>query len=135
MKGAALGMALGVSFAIGASVGAGVVYGAPHIGLRAVEKRLTKAEGVAIAQAGAREQEDDNRTIERADAGEDVTAERQRCDARIANLTALWSVRARPAGDTTPNEESPNESCSCADYGDIRPLDDWLSDAGLLDDG
>jgi len=135
MKNAMLGMALGVSFTLGVGLGAGAVYGAPHIGLRAVEQRLTKAQGVAIAQADAREQEGDNRTIERVDAGEDITADRERCDARIANLTALWSVRARPTGDTHLNEEGPDESCSCADYGDIRPLDDWLSDAGLLDDG
>ena len=129
------GIAAAISFTLGASVGAGALYAAPHFGLRAVEQRLTKAQGAAAAQADARARESENRDDEREHADEDITAERLSCDARIADLTALWSVPARSTTQTPPNEAESYESCSCADYGDIRPLDHWLSDAGLLDDG
>lgn len=126
-------------FMIGAAAGwlslmfVGVPLVAPSY--MAQREALTKAQGAAASQATARAQENSDRTEERDDANEDVSGERLSCDARIADLTALWSVSARPADRSTPNEASPNESCSCAEYGDIRPLDDWLSDAGLLDDG
>lgn len=135
MSNTVIGIVAAISFTVGVGVGVGGVYAAPFIGLRAAEKRATEAEGAASAQATARAQENSDRTEEREDASEDVTGERLSCDARIANLTALWSVSPRPATQHTRNEESPHESCSCAEYGDIRPLDDWLRDAGLLDDG
>jgi hypothetical protein len=77
-----------VGFMLGVLTGAGAVYGAPVIGLRAVQAELTKAQGAAAGHQAAFTDAEGKRETEYADGVLSYEAGRNSCEARLSACEA-----------------------------------------------